>query len=67
MIVSTKAKAKRQSQCNKTKTDTVQYITHVVGNKCFHVTPVDFQPGSLDQQSVCFNATRQHDRREFRR
>jgi hypothetical protein len=24
-----------------------------VGNKCFRVTPVDYQPGSLDQQSVC--------------
>jgi hypothetical protein len=33
-----------------------------VGSKCFRATLVDYQLGSLDQRSVCWNAVCQHRR-----
>ena len=37
-------------------------VTHVVSSKYFRVTLVDYQPGSLDQRSVCQNVVCQHRR-----
>ena len=57
-----KRKRKKQQSQSKRENQYSIIATHVVSSKCFRATLADYQPGSLDQRSVCQNAVCQNRR-----